>query len=145
MTSMSQAEIEELLDGSHQAVLSVSRDGRGPVAVPMSYLYVEGQFRIITPPDSLHGRLMQQTGRATLTIHYEVYPDRGVLQQYVMAEGPIEFTGDDPVPLVRALLAKDRGNSLADEWTQRMSANAATVAVLTPSSLNGYTFTDQLD
>jgi nitroimidazol reductase NimA-like FMN-containing flavoprotein (pyridoxamine 5'-phosphate oxidase superfamily) len=142
---MSRAEIEDLLDGSHQAVLSVSRDGRGPVAVPMSYLFVKGQFRIITPRNSLHGRLMQQTGRATLTIHHEEYPHRGVRQRYVMAEGPIEFTDDDPAPLVRALLAKDRGEALADEWTRRMSAHAATVAVLTPSSLNGYTFAGHLD
>ena len=33
-----------------------------------------------------------------------------------MAEGSIEFTDDDPVPLLRALLAKDRGEANDDAY-----------------------------
>ncbi len=145
MASMSIAEIEDLLAGPHQAVLSVSRIDRGPVAVTMSYLYRDSRFWMITPPESFHGRLMKQTGCATLTVHYEEYPNRSSRQSYVMAEGSIEFTDDDPVPLLRALLAKDRGEVLAAEWTERMMATVAPVAVLTPRTLNGHTFSNRLD
>ncbi len=34
-----------------------------------------------------------------------------------MAEGTISFTGSEPGPYVRAILAKDRGEGYVDEWT----------------------------
>jgi nitroimidazol reductase NimA-like FMN-containing flavoprotein (pyridoxamine 5'-phosphate oxidase superfamily) len=142
---MSMAEIEERLSGPYQAVLSINREGKGPLAVPMSYLLADGEFRMITSPDSLHGKLMRKTGRATLTIESEEHQPRALTQWYVMAEGPIAFTDDDPEPLLRAVMAKDRGEDLADEWTEQSLPNVLTVAVLTPETLSGYIGTGRLD
>jgi hypothetical protein len=92
MASIDEHRTGELLDGPHQGVLSVSRREKGPVAVPMSYLFIEGRFFMVTPPESLHGRVMKRTGRATITVQFEATDGRTVHQWYVMAEGQIGFT-----------------------------------------------------
>jgi len=68
MASISKGQIRELLAGPHQAVLSVGRQEKGPVAVPMSYTFNGDRFFFVTSPTSLHGRLMGEVGPATLTI-----------------------------------------------------------------------------
>lgn len=138
-------EIEERLNAPLQAVLSVSRKTRGPVAVPMSYLFDRPVFRMITSPGSVHGRLMREGGRATLTIQEEVRGERRVEQWYVMAEGPVEFIDEDPTDLLRAILTKDRGARFASEWVAQSLPNVTTVAVLTPKTLSGYRGLSSLD
>jgi hypothetical protein len=143
---MTSAEIAAALAGPHQAVLSVARPDRGPLAIPMSYVLTDGVFKMVTPPDSRHGLLMQAEGRATMTIHYEEYPEgRAVLQWYVMAEGPVTFTDEDPVPLVRIIMEKDRGEVHGAAWAERSPPGDSRVAVLTPQTLYGRRFTAQLD
>ena len=92
MTRITESRIEELLDGPHQGVLSVSQTNKGPVAVPMSYLFQNGWFYMVTSTESLHGRLMSRTGRATMTVQFEACDGRRLHQWYVMAEGPIGVT-----------------------------------------------------
>jgi nitroimidazol reductase NimA-like FMN-containing flavoprotein (pyridoxamine 5'-phosphate oxidase superfamily) len=137
--------IVELLDGPHQAVLSVSRTDMGPVAVPMSYLFDGSRFVMVTSPSSLHGRVMARTGRATLTIQYERCDGRTVDQWYVIAEGPVTFTDEDPAPHIRSILAKDRGEEHADEWTAGEPPSGVKVTELVPVRLAGYEFGDSLD
>jgi len=137
--------IEELLDGPHQAVLSVGRLEKGPLAVPMSYLFAGDHFSMGTSPESWHGRLMQRTGRATLTVQFEDCDGRSVHQWYVTAEGPIGFTDTEPGPLVRAILAKDRGEENADEWTWGDAQPDVRVAILEPERLSGFEFRESLD
>lgn len=138
MRAMTEEEISERLAGPHQGVLSLSREDRGPIAVPMSYVYRDKRFWMITSPHSEHGRLMQIRGRATLTIHHDVVTTRRVEQWYVTAEGPVEFIDDDPAPLLREILVKDRGADRADEWTEQSLPAVTTVAVLVPQRLAGY-------
>jgi nitroimidazol reductase NimA-like FMN-containing flavoprotein (pyridoxamine 5'-phosphate oxidase superfamily) len=135
---MSTQEIAERLAGPHQAVLSLSRVEHGPIAVPMSYLHRDDRFWMITSPDSQHGSLMRANGRATLTIHHDDVGARVVEQWYVTTEGPILFVDDDPEPLLRAILAKDRGAALVEEWTAQSLPTTTKVAVLTPQRLAGY-------
>ena len=92
MSTMETDRMAHLLDGPHQAVLSLSRDGRGPVAVAISYHFTDDGFYLVTSPASPHGRLMSQLGRATVTVQFEACDGRSVQQWYVMAEGPIQFT-----------------------------------------------------
>lgn len=140
MDRMSSAEIERRLSGRLQAVLSVGRDGRGPVAVAvaMSYLFRDGRFFMVTSPESLHGRLMVKKGRATITVQEEILGHRELEQWYVMAEGPVVFTDEDPLPYVRAIMEKDRGAEFVDEWTARSGPHDYPVAVLTPDKISGY-------
>jgi hypothetical protein len=137
--------IAELLDGPDQAVLSVSRPDKGPVAVPMSYVFDGTRFVMVTSPTSLHGRLMERTGRATLTIQYERCDGRSVFQWYVVAEGPVAFTDVEPRPFIRSILAKDRGEANADEWCAGDPPGDVRVAELLPDRLSGYEFRDALD
>jgi hypothetical protein len=48
---MSREEVDEhLAPGGLMAILSVSRPDKGPVAVPLAYLWEGGQFLLMTPP-----------------------------------------------------------------------------------------------
>lgn len=123
----------------------MSRRDKGPVAVPMSYLFRDGRFYMVTSPESLHGRLMQRAGRATLTVQFEACDGRNVHQWYVMAEGTISFNDSAPGPYVRAILAKDRGERHADEWTSGEPPADVRLAVLEPEKLSGFEFRDSLD
>jgi nitroimidazol reductase NimA-like FMN-containing flavoprotein (pyridoxamine 5'-phosphate oxidase superfamily) len=145
MDSLSVERLGELLSGPHQAVLSVGRPDKGPIAVPMSYLFESDRFFMVTSPSSVHGRAMKRTGRATLTIQYERCDGPTVYQWYVMAEGRVAFTDADPAPLTRSILAKDRGERYADEWSTGAPPVNVTVAELMPQRLSGYEFNDSLD
>jgi len=145
MTAMEAERMAQLLGGPHQAVLSVSRRDRGPVAVPMSYHFTDGAFYLVTSPDSVHGGLMSRTGRATMTVQFEACEGRTVDQWYVMGEGPIGFTNLDPRPHIRTILAKDRGADNVDEWTAAQPAPGVKVAVLQPERISGYEFHESLD
>ena len=145
MSTMETDRMARLLDGPHQAVLSLSRSGRGPVAVPVSYHFTDDGFYMVTSPDSVHGRLMSQLGRATVTVQFEACDGRNVQQWYVMAEGPIQFTDLDPRPHIKTILAKDRGEDNVDEWTAGEPPPDVQVALLQPERISGYEFHESLD
>jgi nitroimidazol reductase NimA-like FMN-containing flavoprotein (pyridoxamine 5'-phosphate oxidase superfamily) len=145
MTRISDERITELLAGPHQAVLSVGRLDKGPLAIPMSYRYLDGEFVFVTPPDTLHSRLMVKRGRATMTVQEALSDGLTVDQWYVIAEGPVRFTDADPMPHVRFIMAKDRGSEHADVWAERSDPSDSLVAVLTPERISGYEFHQQLD
>jgi nitroimidazol reductase NimA-like FMN-containing flavoprotein (pyridoxamine 5'-phosphate oxidase superfamily) len=145
MASISKGRIGELLAGPHQAVLSVGRGDKGPVAVPMSYTYNDDRLFFVTSPTSLHGRLMGEAGRATLTIQFEEVGTDSVHQWYVMAEGRVFFTDADPAPHVRAMLTKDRGSQNWDRWPAAEGNESDRVAELVPERISGYEFRESLD
>ncbi len=138
MRPMNQAEIARCLAGPWQAVLSVSRQDRGPLAVPMSYLYRDGAFLMITSPDSQHGRLMTTAGRATITVHHDEISPGFVEQWYVTAEGPVRFTDEHPEELLRSIMLKDRGPEFLEQWVRQSLPTATSVAVLDPERISGF-------
>lgn len=145
MDRMSSERIAELLNGPLQAIFSVNRTDKGPLAIPMSYVFEGDRFVMVTSPDTLHGRLMLRRGRGTITVQFEACDGRSVHQWYVIAEGPVRFTEEDPRPFVRRILSKDRGESNADEWTARMGAEDDTVAELVPQRISGFESRASLD
>jgi hypothetical protein len=117
------------------------------VAVPIWYEFRDGQFFVITFSGSAHGRVMRAVGRATITAHSETYGDTETCERYVMAEGPIAFTGDDIEPLVRRLRRRYYTGDRLDEWVNRALDDFTMrqgVAVLEPETLSGYEWTEQL-
>lgn len=84
--SLSEAERLAFLDEPHVGVLSVARSQGGPLSLPIWYAYFDERFWLDTIPDSLHGRLMRETGQATLCVQNEEEP-----QRYVTATGPVRF------------------------------------------------------
>jgi len=141
MPKMSVDEVEEFLALPLVPVLSVSRRDRGPVAVPLWYGYEEGVFSFITARDSVHGRLMEQTGRATLTFHDEDYGPRNTVERYVHAEGPVEFIDDDITPVVIAHRRRYYSGPNAEAWINEPLTDLnyrQNIAVLRPERMTGY-------
>lgn len=145
MQRMDDARMAELLSGAHQAILSVNRHAKGPVAVPMSYHFSNGRFYMATSPDSLHGRLMRRNGRATVTVQYDSCVGPTIHQWYVMAEGPIRFAQEDPMPHIMAILEKDRGANRIGEWKAARPSADIRLAVLEPERISGYESAESLD
>ena len=86
---MTEAEREAFLADVHVGVLSIARRDKGPLALPVWYLYEPGgEVLVSMDGNSLKARLLGNTGRATLTAQVETPPYR-----YVMVEGRV---GSDP-------------------------------------------------
>src|SRR5262249_35219098 len=134
----------EVLAGPHVAVLSVSRTGRGPLAIPVWYEYADGLIRIVTAPDSLHGRVVRQAGHATVTIRGEAYGDAEASEGYVFAEGPARFTGEDVEPIVRRLRRRYHPGPRSEEWGDRPIAAGDQALVIEPKTIVGREWTEHL-
>jgi nitroimidazol reductase NimA-like FMN-containing flavoprotein (pyridoxamine 5'-phosphate oxidase superfamily) len=88
---MTVAEREAYLADLHVGVLSIAREGRGPLALPIWYTYEPGGAVVLSMDDSsLKARLLGARGRATLTAQTEAPP-----YKYVMVEGPITIGAHD--------------------------------------------------
>lgn len=77
-------EREAFLADVRVGILAVDEPGRGPLALPVWYRYVEGVVEISIDGDSLKGRLLRVAGRATLTVQREALP-----YAYVSVQGPV--------------------------------------------------------
>jgi len=88
--AMTPAEREAFLADVHVGVLAVAEPGRGPMALPIWYRYVDGVVEIGMDGNSLKARLLRDAGRATMTVQTETAP-----YQYVSVEGPVTV---DAVP-----------------------------------------------
>ena len=82
--TMTTSEREAFLADVHVGVLAVDEPGRGPMALPIWYRYVDGVVEIGMHGQSLKARLLHAAGRATLTVQTETAPYR-----YVSVEGPV--------------------------------------------------------
>lgn len=82
-TDMTIEEREAFLGDLHVGILSINRDGKGPLSLPIWYQYADGEVTISISNSSLKATLLRRHGRATLTVQNETPP-----YQYVMVEGP---------------------------------------------------------
>src|SRR5258705_3896727 len=95
--SMPPAEREAFLAEPRVAILSIAEAGRGPLAVPVWYLYEPGgDVRIWTAGNSRKARLLLLAGRASLVVQNPQPP-----YAYVSVEGPISSM--EPVQVERDL------------------------------------------
>src|SRR4051794_1634537 len=88
--TMTVTEREAFLADLHVGILAVDEPGRGPLAMPIWYLFRDGQVVIGMGGQSVKAKLLRQAGRATLTVQTEEPP-----YKYVCVEGPVEI---DPNP-----------------------------------------------
>jgi len=109
--SMTVAEREAFLADVHVGVLAVERPGRGPLALPIWYQFVNGVVEIGMAGDSLKANLLRAAGRATLTAQTETPP-----YKYVCVEGPVEVLHEQRDDLVMAsrYLGPEMGKWYAD-------------------------------
>ena len=84
-TTMTSAEREAFLAGVHVGVLSLNREGHGPLAAPVWYAYEPGgDVQFVTDRASRKGKLLEEGRRISLCVQEEAPP-----YQYVSVEGPI--------------------------------------------------------
>lgn len=110
--SMTRADREAFLADLHVGVISIAREGRGPLAIPIWYAYAPGgEIRIVTGGDSFKLSLLRRAGRFTLCAQDETPPYR-----YVSVEGPVVAIESasveaDERPLARRYLGPDLGDA----------------------------------
>lgn len=107
---MSPGEREAFLADLHVGILSIQRDGKGPLALPIWYQYEDGQAIIHMSGDSVKAVLLRRHGRASLTVQDETPPYR-----YVMVEGPVTLAheGRDILPMAVRYLGDEMGRQYA--------------------------------
>jgi PPOX class probable F420-dependent enzyme len=117
---------EAFLADLHVGILSIQRDGKGPLALPIWYQYEAGQVVIHMAGDSVKAKLLRRHGRASMTVQDERPPYR-----YVMVEGPVTLAHEDRDILAMAVryLGDEMGRQYAD--ANQGSADSV-VARLTP-------------
>ncbi len=112
---MTRSECQAFLAEPHVGIVSVQDPNRGPLTVPIWYLYEPGgEVVIITPPDSRKGLLMQVGTRIGFCVQTEDLPPK-----YVSVEGPIVSIGPADVerdvrPLTHRYLGKEIGDGYVD-------------------------------
>jgi nitroimidazol reductase NimA-like FMN-containing flavoprotein (pyridoxamine 5'-phosphate oxidase superfamily) len=113
---MTKAERERFLADLHVGVLGISAPDRGPILVPVWYLYEsEGEVRFITFARSKKVAFLKSQGRCTLCVQNEVPP-----YQYVSVEGPILSIEEadverDSRPISRRYLGEVAGDAYVEE------------------------------
>ncbi len=83
-------EREAFLADVHIGILSIARDGKGPLALPIWYQYEDGEVSIGMDGNSVKAKLLRAAGRASMTVQTETPP-----YQYVMVEGPVTVEHED--------------------------------------------------
>ncbi len=124
--SMTGEEREAFLADVHVGILAIEQAGKGPLALPIWYIYRDGEVRIGMDGDSLKVRLLAKSGRATLTAQDEKPP-----YKYVSVEGPvrIEKAQRDDTEMATRYLGPEMGAWYAKN---NPSTEKSVVAVLTP-------------
>lgn len=121
---MSKQEREAFLAGMHVGVLSVARDGVGPLTVPIWYRYEPGgEVEMWMGRPSRKFRAIAQAGRCSLLAQNETYP-----YQYVSVEGPADGTGPPTRDTAVAIAARYLPSALAEAYVDdTLSADSVLV------------------
>ena len=100
VATMTRAEREAFLSETRYGMLSVAREGRGPIAVPIWHRWdaEHGELRFTSGLYSKKGQALAAADRASFTVQ-DHDPSRA---KYVMVEGPVTF--DEQFDIDRELI-----------------------------------------
>jgi PPOX class probable F420-dependent enzyme len=130
---MSADEIARFVTGppARPAVLATVRaDGRAHAAPVWIDLDDDGTVVFTTHVDSVKGRNLARTGRATLVVDDDQPPF-----SFVVLEGPVEIVDDDPTALLHwstRIGGRYMGPELADAYGRRNAAPGELIVRLRP-------------
>jgi nitroimidazol reductase NimA-like FMN-containing flavoprotein (pyridoxamine 5'-phosphate oxidase superfamily) len=112
---MTRDEREAFLAGIHVGVLSVDEPGRGPLSVPVWYLYEPGgEIIVVTRPEARKARLLEVGARVSFLAQSEEMPPKYVtIQGHVVSVAPADVTRDLK-PVVRKYLGAEVGDGYVD-------------------------------
>jgi hypothetical protein len=124
--AMTKMEREQFLAGLHVGVLSVVADGRGPVSIPVWYMYEPGcELFFCSVKSARKVGLIETAGRFTVCVMIEKPPSK-----YVSVEGPL--IAIEPCdfelhqrPIARRYLGQDAG----DKYTEEIKASEEMVVI----------------
>ena len=112
---LSRAEREEFLAGLHVGILTVDEPGRGPLSVPVWYLYEPGgEIVVVTRPEARKARLLRDGVRVAFCVQSEEMPPKYVtIQGRVRSATPADVARDVK-PVVRKYLGAEVGDAYVD-------------------------------
>jgi len=129
MTRMTQQEKEAFLADLHVGVLSLPRDGRAPLTVPVWYDYTPGgELWFLTGPESRKGRLLEVGGHLSLCAQTESPPYRYVSVEGVVTDIRPSDTEREGRPMARRYL----GQAMGDRYTDEGSTDASITVRVRP-------------
>ena len=93
--AMTKEEREAFLADLHVGIISIREEGRGPLTVPIWYLYEPGgELRVVPGRTSRKAQLLEHAGRVSVCAQAETLPYKSV-----SVEGPV--VGIEPADLER--------------------------------------------
>ncbi len=112
---MTREEREMFLAGVHVGVVSVDDPGRGPLSVPVWYLYEPGgEIVLVTRPEARKARLLAVGVRVSFLVQSEDLPPKYVtIQGSVVSAAPADIARDLK-PVVRKYLGAEVGDAYVD-------------------------------
>lgn len=112
---MTEEQREEFLAAVHVGVLSIERQDRAPLTIPIWYRYEPGGLvQILIGPDSLKAKLLARAGRFSLCVQNESLP-----YKYVSVEGNIVETRQvDRETDARVMARRYLGKELGDQYVE---------------------------
>jgi len=112
---MTRDERETFLAGVHVGVLSIDEPGRGPLSVPVWYLYEPGgEIVVVTRPEARKARLLTAGARVSFLAQSEEMPPKYVtIQGRVVSAAPADVARDVK-PVVRKYLGAEVGDAYVD-------------------------------
>ena len=132
--AMTRDEREVFLADVHVGMLAIDEPGRGPLNLPIWYLYRDGVVLISIGGETLKARLLRAAGRATMTVQTETAP-----YQYLSVEGPVtlEPKRHDSLELATRYIGPELG-----QWYVENNADTGDVVtvVLTPEHWRTHDF-----
>jgi nitroimidazol reductase NimA-like FMN-containing flavoprotein (pyridoxamine 5'-phosphate oxidase superfamily) len=112
---MTREERELFMAGVHVGVLSVDEPGRGPLTVPVWYLYEPGgEIIVVTRPEARKARLLVAGARVSFLVQSEEMPPKYVTIQGRVAAASAADIARDLKPVVRKYLGAEVGDAYVD-------------------------------
>ena len=112
---MTREEREAFLAGIHVGVLSVDEPGRGPLSVPVWYLYEPGgEILLVTRPEARKAPLLAAGTRVSFLVQSEEMPPKYVTVQGRVASAEPADVARDVKPVVRKYLGAEVGDAYVD-------------------------------
>ena len=122
--AMTQSEREQFLSELHVGVLSIERPDGPPLTVPVWYIYEPGgELWFLISPDSVKGRLLQQSMRFSLCAQSESLP-----YKYVSIEGTAMISPADKELHSRPMAHRYLGVKGGDSYVESESGESVRIS-----------------
>lgn len=112
---MTRAEREAFLAGVHVGIVSVDDPGRGPLSVPVWYLYEpDGDIVLVTRPQARKAGLLRVGTPISFLVQSEELPPKYVSVQGTVVSADPADVARDLKPVVRKYLGAEVGDAYVD-------------------------------